>query len=357
MDRALALAARGLGTTNPNPLVGAVLVRDGKVVGEGYHRRAGGPHAEVVALARAGARAPGATLYVNLEPCAHHGRTPPCAPLVARAGVARVVVATRDPNPLVGGKGLLALRRLGVRVEAGVRSAEARALNRPFLEGFSLSRPFVVLKAALTLDGKIAAHAGESGAVTSAGQRRLARRLRGVHDAVAVGIGTVLADDPLLLPAPRPARPFRRIVFDTHLRLPPSSLLARTARLSPVTVVCGPGARGRRALLAAGVEILEAPSGRSGVGLAAALRCLQRMGVRSLVVEGGSALLGSFLDLRILDEVALFRSPTLLGGERSLPAFGGRGAPSLGKALRLRPVPLAQRYPGFPAGSFELFRP
>ena len=258
MERALVLAARGLGETSPNPAVGCVVARDGRVVGEGFHTRAGGPHAEAAALVAAGARARGATLYVTLEPCAHHGRTPPCAPLVRDSGVARVVAATRDPHPLVAGRGLAVLRRAGVAVDTGLLAGEAARLNERFLSWARRGRPFVLLKAASTLDGRIATAAGRSKWITSAPQRRQARWLRRLHDAVLVGIGTALADDPRLLPSPRTRRPFLRVVLDSRLRLSPRSRLARTAspRTPVLALCCAPSPSRRRDLERAGVEVL-----------------------------------------------------------------------------------------------------
>jgi diaminohydroxyphosphoribosylaminopyrimidine deaminase / 5-amino-6-(5-phosphoribosylamino)uracil reductase len=342
MARALELAARGAGETNPNPMVGCVVVRGGKVVGEGHHRRAGGPHAEVVALARAGARARGATLYVNLEPCCHlEKRTPPCVPGVVAAGVRRVVAAMRDPNPAVAGRGLAALRRAGLLVHLGVRADEARRLNVRYLAATRSPRPFVLLKAALTLDGRIATAAGESKWITSPRQRRAARRLRRLHDGVAVGIGTVLGDDPLLLPEPGVRRPFHRVVFDSRLRLSPRSRLARSAREAPVLVLTRSrdGAR-RRRLERLGVQVAAAPGGASGrVPIPWALAELRRRGLASVMVEGGSELLGSFLKARAFDQLALFRAPLLLGGRGSRPAFGGPDPRALSQALRLRVRP------------------
>jgi diaminohydroxyphosphoribosylaminopyrimidine deaminase/5-amino-6-(5-phosphoribosylamino)uracil reductase len=339
MRRALALAARGLGETNPNPAVGCVLVRGGRVVGEGHHRRAGGPHAEVVALREAGRRARGATAYLNLEPCAHQGRTGPCAPLLLAAGVRRVVAAMRDANPVVDGRGLRLLRRAGVKVETGLLAAEALALNEPFAVAARMRRPYVLLKAAVTLDGRIATANGDSKWITSAAQRRQARALRRRYDGVAVGIGTVLADDPMLLPSPRVRRPFYRIVFDSRLRLPLASRLVRTARASPVWVLTRGGDRKRRARLERrGVVVIEV-SGRGPVPPAAALRELYARGVRSVMVEGGSELLGSFLAERLFDRVALYRSPLLLGGRGSRPAFGGPDPLRLDDGVRLRPAP------------------
>jgi diaminohydroxyphosphoribosylaminopyrimidine deaminase/5-amino-6-(5-phosphoribosylamino)uracil reductase len=359
MKRALALAARGLGETNPNPVVGCVVVRNGRSVGEGWHSRAGGPHAEVVALSRAGARARGATLYVTLEPCAHHGRTPPCAPLVRDSGVARVVVAHGDPSPHASGQGSRLLRRSGVAVSTGVLAAEAARLNERFLLAARSSRPFVLLKAGLTLDGRIATVSGRSRWITSAAQRRQARWLRRLHDAVVVGVGTVLADDPRLLPGPRTRRPFVRVVFDTHLRLPVRSRLVRSARpRTPVLVISGRASGARRRLLeGAGVEVVAVPTSGGRVSLPRALTALRARGLTSLMVEGGSELLGAFLARRQVDHVALFRAPVLLGGRRSLSAFGGPDPRRLEEALRLRPVPDDPPFPWPGPRLFELWTP
>ncbi len=359
MRRALELAARGLGETNPNPAVGCVVARDGRVVGEGWHRRAGGPHAEAVALGRAGERARGATLYVTLEPCAHFGRTPPCAPLVRESGVDRVVVAIGDPSPAVRGRGLALLRRAGIAVETGVLGAEAARLNERFLTSARLRRPYVLLKAAITLDGRIATASGRSKWITSPGQRRQARWLRRLHDAVLVGIGTVLADDPLLLPTPRTRRGFVRVVLDSGLRLPVRSRLVRTASArAPVLVLaCRDEPARRRALEDAGVTVLpvEAEAGR--VALRPALGVLAARDVTSLLVEGGSEALGSFLAARLVDGVALFRAPLLLGGRHSRPAFGGQDPAEIAEALRLAPVPGEPQFPWPWPLQFELWRP
>jgi diaminohydroxyphosphoribosylaminopyrimidine deaminase / 5-amino-6-(5-phosphoribosylamino)uracil reductase len=343
MGRALDLAKRGSGETNPNPLVGCVIVHKGRVVGEGWHQRAGRPHAERIALDHAGARALGATLYVNLEPCTHVAkRTPPCAPAVVAAGLRRVVVAMRDPNPAVKGRGLALLRRAGIEVTNGVMAEEAGRLNHRFVVAQVEGRPFVLLKAALTLDGRIATASGESRWITTAVQRRTARALRRDYDGVLVGIGTVIADDPMLLPTPRTRRPFVRIVFDSHLRLPLRSRIVRTARRSPVVVLCVRGhAPRRRALAARGVTVLADPRSTGRVSPTWAMRALWSEGLRSLMVEGGSEVLGSFLAARLVDEVALFRAPLLLGGRESRPAFGGPGPRHLQEALRLAGPALA----------------
>lgn len=339
MRRALELAARGAGETNPNPLVGCVVVKAGRVVGEGHHRRAGGPHAEVVALARAGKSAKGATLYANLEPCSHRDkRTAPCVPRVVASGVRRVVVAMRDPNPRVHGRGLAQLRRAGLAVEPGVLAAPARELNRRHWTAMREGRPFVVLKAGMTLDGRIATASRESRWITSRSQRACARRLRRLNDGVLVGIGTVFADDPLLLPRPMVRRPFVRIVLDSRLRLPASSRLVRSARRAPVWVLCTRAPRARRGRLEShGVTVVRVRPRRGRVALGPALVELFRRGLGSLMVEGGSEVLGAFLSERLFDELLLFRAPLLLGGRRGLPVFGGEDPRRLSQAARLRP--------------------
>ena len=338
MARALELARRGTGETNPTPLVGCVVVKGGRIVGEGWHRRAGGPHAEVEALRAAGPAARGATLYVNLEPCAHQGRTPPCAPIVIASGVRRVVAAILDPNPSVNGRGLRGLRRAGLSVAVGVGAKEARALNERFLTAASGPRPFVLLKAGITLDGRIATAGRESKWITSPPQRRLARRLRRLHDAVAVGVGTVIADDPVLMPMPEVRRKFVRVVFDSSLRLPPDSRLARSAMRWPVwALTTAPDSRRAAALEALGVAVLPVKGSGARVSVPAALRALRRLGIWSLMVEGGSELLGSFLAARAFDQVALFRAPLILGGRGSLGAFGGPEPAGLGRASRMVP--------------------
>lgn len=352
MRRALAQAARGSGETNPNPMVGAVVVSKGRVAGEAFHARAGFPHAEVLALERAGRRARGATLYVTLEPCAHQGRTPPCAPLVAASGVRRVVAAMRDPNPKVNGKGLALLRREGVRVEVGLLAREAMQLNQRFVVAVTKRRPFVLLKAAITLDGRIATASGDSKWITSASQRREARRLRRLYDGVLVGIGTVLADDPLLLPTPRTKRPFHRVVLDSKLRIPPSSRLVRSARRQPLWVVTTAlASRAKRSRLERlGVRVLAVPGRKRRVDLKRALLALHAHGVTSLMVEGGSEVLGSFLAARLFDELALFRAPLLLGGRDSRPAFGGISPRRVAQALRLEKIATVGE-------QYELWRP
>jgi diaminohydroxyphosphoribosylaminopyrimidine deaminase/5-amino-6-(5-phosphoribosylamino)uracil reductase len=270
-----------------------------------------------------------------------------------------VVVALRDPNPLVAGRGLALLRRGGVAVDTGVLAGEAARLNERFLTAARAHRPFVLLKAAHTLDGRIATASGHSKWITSPTQRRQARWLRRLHDAVLVGIDTVLADDPLLLPAPRTRRPFARLVLDTSLRLPATSRLARSARrASPVLVLTSrPTPARRRPLEEAGVEVQEVPASGGRVSLGEALAVLAARGMTSVMVEGGSEVLGAFLAARLVDQVALFRAPLLLGGRGSRPVFGGPDPSVIGEALPLLPVPEDPPFPWPWSPSFELWAP
>lgn len=327
MARALAVAERGRGRTSPNPMVGAIVVDpEGVVVGSGAHEFAGGPHAEVHALRAAGARAHGATLYCTLEPCSHVGRTGPCAPLVAAAGVARVVVAGEDPNPLVAGRGLALLRERGVAVATGLRAAEARALNRPFFILMERQRPFVTMKVALTADGRVSAAPGVRTPLTGAAANRVIHRERAEVDALAVGSGTQAVDDPLL--TPRGAyrhRPLTRVVFDTRLTTSPGAKLFSTLAAGPViimtTAASAAAASGRvMALEAAGAQVVavdaavvpgKANPGR--VSLHAALARLAAAGISSMIVEGGPSLHQAFWDAGLVDRVQIFRTPHRVG--------------------------------------------
>jgi diaminohydroxyphosphoribosylaminopyrimidine deaminase / 5-amino-6-(5-phosphoribosylamino)uracil reductase len=328
MRRALDLARLGWGQTAPNPMVGAVVVRGGVVVGEGYHSRYGADHAERVALRAAGPMARGATVYVSLEPCSHFGKTPPCVDALVAAGVARVVAATRDPSAIAGG-GLDRLREAGIDVATGVEERAARELNAPFFQAFRSDRPWVTLKLALSIDGALTDASRGIGWFTGADARREVHRLRAGSDAVAVGSGTALADDPQLTvrEAPPPRVPPQRVVFDSSIRLPLSSYLVRTAREIPTVVVAtrptDAAAAGRAAALeAAGVEVVRSPS------VADAFRALREGGVRSMLVEGGATLAGSLLSEGLVDRLVIFQAPVVLGAG-SLPALAG--APALGR--------------------------
>jgi diaminohydroxyphosphoribosylaminopyrimidine deaminase/5-amino-6-(5-phosphoribosylamino)uracil reductase len=333
MRRALLLAARGAGHVAPNPMVGALVVREGAVVGEGWHAQFGGPHAEVVALAAAGAAAKGATVYVTLEPCAHHGKTPPCTGALLASGVTRVVFAAADPNPVAAG-GAQWLRDAGVSVQGGVLREEAEELMAPFLHvARGAVRPFVTLKLALSIDGAIVG-AGRRGWLTGAESRRAVHELRALADAVAVGIGTVLADDPALTvregAAPRVAPV--RVVFDRQARLPVESVLARTVVDVPVVVLTdGSHPVGEAQLRERGVEVV--PVGT----VSEALAFLRKRGVQHLLVEGGATLATALLEAKHVDRLITFQAPVILGAG-ALAAFATLPGQESDQATRLRVV-------------------
>jgi diaminohydroxyphosphoribosylaminopyrimidine deaminase/5-amino-6-(5-phosphoribosylamino)uracil reductase len=338
MRRALELAERGRGAVEPNPLVGAVVVREGRVVGEGWHQRYGEAHAEVHALAAAGDAARGATLYVTLEPCCHHGKTPPCTDAVLRAGVGRVVAAMSDPFPQVSGTGAAILRAAGVAVEVGPCEAEARRLNAPYLTLLGKGRPYVHAKWAMTLDGKIATRTGDSKWISGPAARRLVHDLRGRVDGVLVGVGTALADDPRLTARPPGPRTAARVVLDSRCRLPPTSALATTAREIPVIVAATAAAPAGRAeaLRAAGCEVLTLPADADGrADVTALLAELGRRRWTNLLVEGGGGVFGSLRDADCIDEVHVFVAPRLAGGADAPGPVGGRGVDRIAEATAL----------------------
>ncbi len=336
MRVALREAAKGLGRTSPNPAVGAVLVKNGRVVARGHHARAGGPHAEVVAIRAARAAARGADLYTTLEPCDHYGKTPPCSMAILEAGVRRAFVGSSDPNPLVNGKGVARLRAAGVEVVPGVLRAECDALNAHWFRYIRDRRPYVTLKAAVTLDGRIATRTGDARWITGEEARRWVHRLRDRVDAVLVGAGTARADDPRLtarLPGGRGRDPVR-VVLDTHLSLPPGLKLFRARSPAP-TLVAHASARTRR--LGPGVELLRCRRGEGGVDLVDLLGKLAARGVTHLLVEGGARVHARFLEEGLVDRVAVFVAPKLAGAD-GVPLFAGAGPARMADALRLEEV-------------------
>jgi diaminohydroxyphosphoribosylaminopyrimidine deaminase/5-amino-6-(5-phosphoribosylamino)uracil reductase len=338
MRRALRLAARARGGTAPNPMVGAVLVRDGQIVGEGYHRVAGGPHAEVMALRAAGADAGGATCYVTLEPCCHFGRTPPCADALIAAGVTRVVAAMMDPFPQVAGGGAAALRRAGIEVEVGLLEPEARRLNEAYLKYVTRGLPFVTLKMAMTMDGKIATAGGDSRWVTGEVARKAVHRWRAQSQAVMIGIGTARADDPQLTARLRGARQPTRIVVDARAELPLNSQIGRTLRDLPTIVaasVAAPADR-CRALEAAGAVVLRLPEKAGRLALRELMVELALRELSTLLVEGGAELAAGLLDEGLVDRVIFFLAPKLLGGRSAPGPIGGAGHLLMGDALPVR---------------------
>jgi diaminohydroxyphosphoribosylaminopyrimidine deaminase / 5-amino-6-(5-phosphoribosylamino)uracil reductase len=339
MAQALALAERGRGLCSPNPMVGAVLVSEGRVVGQGFHVRAGAAHAEVEALREAGDRARGATLYVTLEPCNHQGRTPPCVGAILRAGIGRVVVAVADPNPRVEGGGARALLDAALEVHMGCLEEEARALNRMFFAAMQRLRPHVTLKCAMTLDGKIAAFDRSARWITGEEARREAHRLRSENDAVIVGIGTVLADDPALtvrLDPPWPREPLR-VVMDSRARLPLTARLIGAGTPGRVVVAVADEAPAERVahLEGLGVTVLACKSRNGRVDPADLLSRLFALDVTGVLLEGGSELNWAFIEAGLVDRVAMFIAPLLLGGTVAPTAVGGRGL-LLAEALRLQ---------------------
>ncbi|MBI2191383.1 MAG: bifunctional diaminohydroxyphosphoribosylaminopyrimidine deaminase/5-amino-6-(5-phosphoribosylamino)uracil reductase RibD [Planctomycetes bacterium] len=345
MRRALALAGRGRGRVEPNPMVGAVVVRGGRIIGEGYHRQFGGPHAEVHALAGAGASACGAALYVTLEPCDHHGKTPPCTEAIVAAGVHRVVAAMQDPDERVSGRGVRRLRRAGLDVEMGLCREEARALNAPYLKLKTRHVPYVTAKWAMTLDGRIASLAHEARWITSEAARRHGHRARSLSDAILVGIGTVLADDPLLTCRIPGGRHPTRIVLDSRGRLPLRSRLVRTARESPVLVVTTAAAPAQRllALERAGCRVCIVPVRSGRCSLPDLLGLLGREQATHLLVEGGQQVLSSFFRAHLVDRVLVYLGPKILGD--GLSPIAGLGCRTVAEAMLLEPVSLRRLGP------------
>ncbi len=344
LARAIELAGRGVGVVKPNPVVGAVIARDGEVLGEGWHERFGAAHAEVNAIEACGlADLSGATLYVSLEPCCHEGKTPPCTEAIAQAGIGRVVVGSDDPTEKAAGRGLGILRDEGVEVVVadGELATRARLLNQAFRKHARVGRPWVLFKSAMTLDGKVATRAGDSQWISGNASRELAHRWRASVDAVVVGIGTALADDPQLTARPEgtptcPSEQPRRVVFDSLARLPSDSRLLAAAAEIPLTVVVSRAAAraDTDALEAAGVQVLVATGENEPARVRSALDQLGQLGVASLLLEGGPHLAGAFLDAGEIDEIRLFLAPLLFGGRTARDPLEGEGVESIADAVR-----------------------
>jgi diaminohydroxyphosphoribosylaminopyrimidine deaminase/5-amino-6-(5-phosphoribosylamino)uracil reductase len=335
---ALRLAEKARGRTSPNPMVGAVVVKDGKIISRGWHRKAGEPHAEAIALKKAGAAAEGATLYVTLEPCSHtNKRTPPCSPLVIQSGVKRVVAAMLDPNPKVSGGGIKSLRAAGIDVTAGMLEAETRKLNGAYIKHITKGMPFVTLKIAQTLDGKIATARGESQWITGEKAREEAHRLRDINDAVLVGINTVLKDNPSLTTRIPAGRDPIRVIVDSTLRIPLNAKVL-TQRSSSKTIVAtlASSPKGKTTKLQkAGVEVLTVKSLQGRVDLRDLMKRLGKMDIMSVLVEGGAEINFSALKAGIVDKAVLFIAPMLMTGKNAVCSIGGTSPVKLSQALRL----------------------
>jgi diaminohydroxyphosphoribosylaminopyrimidine deaminase/5-amino-6-(5-phosphoribosylamino)uracil reductase len=354
MRRALELAAQGTGQVSPGPLVGCVIATpDGEIVGEGFYVFEQLKHAETYALEQAGTRARGATAYVSLEPHAHHGRTPPCTNALIEAGVARVVVPVEDPNPKVSGKGFEHLRAAGLEVSVGLLAGEAERLNEKYLHHMRTGRPFVHLKLAVSLDGKIATRTGDSRWITGAESRKQAHELRHEYDAILIGVGTARADDPLLTDRSgrKRRRPLLRVVLDEALATPPESQIFKTAIAAPVLIFAGSSAP---ATESEGVEIVRDSS--NGRDLSLVLDELGKRAIQSVLVEGGANVAGNFLDAGLVNKVTVFIAPTIIGGRDAPEAVGGTGAETLIQAIDLEDVVVTPRGKDFEFTGYPTFQ-
>ncbi len=346
MRRALALARKGLGRTSPNPAVGAVIVKDGEVVAAGYHHAAGKPHAEIEALQKAGRNAVKGTMYVTLEPCNHYGRTPPCTRAIVESGLRCVVVGMKDPNPNVAGGGCEMLRKSGIEVREGILEMECRKLNEAFTKYISTGTPMVTAKTAMTLDGFTATSTGDSKWITGENSRRLVHRMRDGSDAIMVGVGTVIADNPRLTvravrrTVPQPYR----IVVDTHLKTPRDAAVVACGDPERTIIAVGkhvPASRLEQ-YLGTGVHLLECPEVPEGIDMGALLGILAAREIVSVLVEGGAGLLGTMLRERLIDKIHVFRAPLLLGGSDGVPMASGSGPSDISKCIKLN-EPLVKR--------------
>lgn len=343
MTRAYHLAMKGRGRTSPNPMVGAVVVKNGRVIGEGWHARCGGPHAEVMAIRQAGARVKASTLYVTLEPCFHQGRTPPCVDLIIQSDIRTVVVGVKDPNPLTGGKSLVKLRRAGITVRTGPLKDALMRLNENFGKYITQGVPFVTAKTAQTLDGKIATATGESKWITSKECRREARRIRNNFDAIMVGVNTVLADDPELAPSRRTKRWFK-VILDSRLRISPRARLIRTAGRHTVCIIAtteqAAASRIER-LRKTGVEVLVCPSRNGMVDMRFVMRYLAgQREVTSVLLEGGAQMIGRALQERLVDKVHVYTAPILFADREAQDAFAGLTTKRIRQAVQIKNMEL-----------------
>ncbi len=339
MSRAIKLAEKGIGWVNPNPMVGAVVVKDGKIIGEGYHEYYGAPHAEVNAIRMAGDQAPGATLFVTLEPCSHQGKTPPCAPMIAEKGISEVIIGMKDPNPVVNGKGIAYLQSKGIKVRSGILEDEIRKQNETFISYITTHRPFCILKTAMSLDGKIATGSGQSKWITGEQSRTKVHELRHHCGAILTGIGTILADDPTLN-ARRKNRQSKdplKVILDTKAKIP---LSARVIQHEPQLTILAVSALADKNKLKAmerlGVHILVCPAKEGKIDLDFVIASLGSMDIDSVLIEGGSTLAFSALDAGIVDKYIGFVAPIIIGGESAPGAVGGSGISELGRAFGIK---------------------
>ncbi|MBN2533057.1 MAG: bifunctional diaminohydroxyphosphoribosylaminopyrimidine deaminase/5-amino-6-(5-phosphoribosylamino)uracil reductase RibD [Spirochaetales bacterium] len=337
MKKTLALAKRGEGMTSPNPAVGAILVKNEVIVGQGFHKRAGTPHAEVIALLEAGKKAEGSTLYVNLEPCCHYGKTPPCVNRIIQNKIKRVVIGMKDPNPLVNGKGIAALKKAGISVLTGVLETDAKKINEIFCKYITGGLPFVTMKAAITLDGKIASYSGSSRWITGEASRKFVHKLRFIHDAVMVGIGTVLNDDPLLTCrfSGKKEKPISRIIVDSRGRIPLNARVLNPATRHRTIIASTTGLPERKynALEQKGAEIILTESDNGRVNILKLFTILGQRGICSVFLEGGGTLNSSIINNRLADKLFLFIAPKIIGGKEAPTWVEGKGIEDINAAL------------------------
>jgi len=342
MMSAIRIAAKGAGRTSPNPMVGALIVKDGVVLGQGYHKRAGEPHAEINAINASGAKARGAELYINLEPCSHFGRTPPCADSVITSGIARVVIAMKDPNPKVAGRGIEKLKRAGIEVEVGILEEKAKKLNEVFIKHVTTGLPFVTMKAAVTLDGCIATRTGESKWITGEASRRHVHRIRARTDAILVGIGTVKRDDPSLttrLARGRGKSPVR-VVLDEALSISPSARVMKGHPGSCLIIATTDKAPTEKIeqLKGDNVKIIVYNGGDGLIPLRTLMKDLGSLGIASLIIEGGSEVNASAMNAGIVDKVTMYYAPRIMGGKNSIKVVGGAGIDAIADAVELENI-------------------
>lgn len=346
MQMALELAAKALGRTNPNPMVGAVIVKDEQIIGRGYHQKAGTPHAEVHALNEAGLLARDATMYVTLEPCSHYGRTPPCAYAIAQSGIKEVFVAMIDPNPQVAGRGIKILRDAGIKVSIGLLGEEAQKLNEVFIKYITTGEPFVVLKSAVSLDGKIATRTGHAKWITGDKAREKSHQLRNTYDAILVGIGTVLADNPALNTrlAGEMGRDPVRIILDSRARISPEAQVITQKSTAPTIIVTSDQAPSDKigALRASGIEVWNLPEKNGMINLKALMNELVSHEITSLLVEGGAQVNASFLEKGLVDKVCWFIAPKFIGGHEAPGAIAGSGIQNMNQALLVKDIEITR---------------
>jgi len=342
MEMAYSLAEKARGQTSPNPCVGALIVKQGQIVGWGYHQAAGSPHAEIIALERAGQRARGSTLYLTLEPCVHWGKTPPCADRLAGAGFERAVISTYDPNPLVYRKGVAKLRAAGIKVVTGVLAEKQVRLNEAYSTYIVKKIPFVTLKAAMSLDGKIASRTGDARWISSEESRRFGQELRAEQDGILVGVNTILKDDPQLTIRLENfvKKRWSRIILDSRLRIPLTARLLKNPEQGKILIFTGYNSSRQKAqrLAERGAEVIRVPGRKNRLSLKSVLKALGQREIISILVEGGARVMTSFLEEKLVDKAYFFISPKLIGGERAPTIFEGQGVSRVSRAIRLKNI-------------------